>query len=86
MYTRDKNAKHKTHDDEKSRRKKYVRTRKFQIKGEMDKPCAPYGCGQNGQKTKGTELDRKKEKDIHAKSTIIPILINSTHFHKQTSL
>ena len=27
------------------------------------------------------ELERKKEKDIHAKSIIIPILINSTHFH-----
>ena len=36
---------------------------------------------QNGQKTKGTELDKKKEKDIHAKSIITPTLINSTHFH-----
>ena len=36
----------------------------------------------NWAKTKGIELDRKKEKSIHAKNIIIPILINSTHFHK----
>ena len=84
MYMRDKNAKHKTYEDEKSRRKKYVRTRNSKSIKEQAKwanPCAPYGCGQIGQKTKGIELEWKKEKDIHAKSIIIPILINSTHFH-----
>ena len=42
----------------------------------------PYGCGKIGRKTKGIELERKKEKCIHAKNIIIPILINSTHFHR----
>ena len=31
--------------------------------------------------TKGIELDKEREKSIHAKNIIIPILINSTHFH-----
>ena len=31
--------------------------------------------------TKGIELEKEREKSIHAKNIIIPILINSTHFH-----
>ena len=84
MYTRDKNAKHKTYDDEKSRRRKYVRARNsksIKEQGEMGKTMRTIWLRPKWAKTKGTELDKKKEKDIHAKSTIIPILINSTHFH-----
>jgi len=32
--------------------------------------------------TKGIELDKEREKSIHAKNIIIPIPINSTHFHR----
>ena len=32
-------------------------------------------------KNKWHQIGKKEEKDIHAKSIIIPILINSTHFH-----
>ena len=31
--------------------------------------------------TKGIELDKEREKSIHAKNIIIPMPINSTHFH-----
>ena len=33
--------------------------------------------------TKGIELERERGKGIHAKNIIIPILINSTHFHNR---
>ena len=77
MYMRDKNAKHKTYEDEKGRRKKYVRTRNSKSIKEQAKwanPCAPYGCGQIGQKTKGIELERKKEKTFTRRASSFPYL------------
>ena len=62
MYTRDKNAKHKTHNDEKSRRKKYVRTRKFQIKGEMGKTMRTIWLRPKWAKNKRHRIGQKEGK------------------------
>ena len=50
MYMRDKNAKHKTYDDEKSRRRKYVRTRNSKRIKEraMDKPMRNHMVAAKG--------------------------------------
>ena len=65
MCTQDKNAKHKTRDDEKSRRKKYVRTRNsksIKEQGEMGKTMRTIWLRPKWAKNKRHRIGQKEGK------------------------
>ena len=81
IFFRDKNAKHKKHDDEERKMRKYMITCIFQRIKEHQNLCATIWFMVKLNGNKRHRIGKREKKVIHAKNIIIPILINSTHFH-----
>ena len=77
IYIRDKNAKHKNYDDEKSRRRKYVRTRnsmRIKERANGQTHAQPYGCGKIGQKQKASNWKERRKNTFTRRTSSFPYL------------